>query len=163
MKCPKCGSEQCVKAGFNHNRQRYKCKKCRRQITQIEDKNATKRAFALYLYAVGLSLTFIGQILKVEPSTIMYWVKNFTFKTCKISISKSEWDIIILDVMQRFLRLKKTKSEFERRTVELPANLLLENTENESPELEMFVRLQSPNRENYLPITKYIDGKYLVM
>ena len=46
--CPKCGSNYCVKAGFNHGRQRYKCKGCGRQFTQVEDKNATKRAFALY-------------------------------------------------------------------------------------------------------------------
>jgi transposase-like protein len=81
MRCPKCGNEHCVKAGFNHNRQRYKCKNCGRQITQIKDKNATKKVFALYLYVIGLSMNAIGRMLKVEPSTILYWVRKFALKT----------------------------------------------------------------------------------
>jgi transposase-like protein len=81
MKCPKCGSQQCVKAGFNHNRQRCKCKECKYQFTQTTDKNATKRTFALYLYVVGLSMNAIGRMLKVEPSTVLYWVRNFALKT----------------------------------------------------------------------------------
>ena len=72
-----------MKAGFNHNRQRYKCKNCGRQITQLEDKNVTKRAFVLYLYIVGLSMNAIGRMLKVEPSAILYWVRNFALKTYK--------------------------------------------------------------------------------
>jgi transposase-like protein len=63
MRCPKCGSERCAKAGFNHGRQRYKCKECRRQITQIEDKNAANRAMALYLYVVGLSTNAIASLI----------------------------------------------------------------------------------------------------
>jgi len=147
MKCPKCGNEHCVKAGFNHNRQRYKCKKCGRQITKLD---TTKRAFALYLYTVGLSLTFIGQLLEVEPSTVMYWVINSTFITHKKPISKSEWDIIKLDFIQRFLRSKKIKSEHKIRTVKLPTDLELDNTEDETSELEMFIRFQTLNIKNYL-------------
>jgi transposase-like protein len=71
----------CVKAGFNHNKQRYKCKNCKHQFTQTNDKNTTKRAFALYLYVIGLSMNAIGRMLKVAPSTILYWVRNFALKT----------------------------------------------------------------------------------
>jgi len=132
MKCPKCGKEQCVKAGFNHNRQRYKCKNCGRQITQIEDKNATKRAFALYLYVIGLSMNTIGRMLKVEPSTILYWVRNFALKTYQKPTPQGEV-IIELDEMWHFLHSKKTRSGSGRRTVELPESLWIGNAEIEAP------------------------------
>jgi transposase-like protein len=106
MNCPKCGKQHCVKAGFNHNRQRCKCKDCKCQFTQITDKNATKRAFALYLYVVGLSMNAIGCMLKVEPSTILYWVKNFALKTYEKPTPQGEV-IIELDEMWHFLRSKK--------------------------------------------------------
>ncbi|MDR0373667.1 MAG: IS1 family transposase, partial [Nitrososphaerota archaeon] len=109
MKCPKCGKQHCVKAGFNHNRQRYKCKDCKYQFTQTKDKNTTKRAFALYLYVVGLSMNALGRMLKVEPSTILYWVKNFALKTYEKPTPQGEV-IIELDEMWHFLRTKKTRS-----------------------------------------------------
>jgi transposase-like protein len=130
MSCSKCGSEHCVKAGFNHNRQRYKCKDCGFQFTQIEDKNATKRAFALYLYAVGLSMNAIGRMLKVEPSTILYWVKNFVLKPCEKPTLQGEV-VIELDEMWHFLRSKKTRSGCGRRAVELPVSLLIGSAEVE--------------------------------
>ncbi|MDR2700457.1 MAG: hypothetical protein LBC12_06625 [Nitrososphaerota archaeon] len=106
MKCPKCGNQLCVKAGFNHNRQRYKRKNCKYQFTQTTDKNATKRAFALYLYVIGLSMNAIGRMLNVEPSTILYWVKNFALKTYEKPTPQGEV-IIGLDEMWHFLCSKK--------------------------------------------------------
>ncbi len=133
MKCPKCGNQHYVKAGFNHNSQRYKCKNCKYQFTQTKDKNATKRAFALYLYVVGLSMNAIGRMLKVEPSTILYWVKNFALRTCEKPAPQGEV-IIELDEMWHFLRSKtKAKSGSVRRTVELPESLLIGNAETEVP------------------------------
>ena len=127
MKCPKCGNQHCVKAGFNHNRQRYKCKDCRYQFTQTKDKNATKRAFALYLHVVGLSMNAIGRMVNVEPSTILYWVRNFALKTYEKPTPQSEV-IIELDEMWH-LRSKKTRSGSGRHTVELPESLLIGNAE----------------------------------
>jgi transposase-like protein len=81
VRCTKCKSEQIVKAGFHHRKQRYKCKECGRQFTRFKDKNATKRAFALYLYVVGLSMNSIARMFEVETSTVLYWVRNFALKT----------------------------------------------------------------------------------
>jgi transposase-like protein len=134
MRCSKCGSEHCVKAGFNHNKQRYKCRNCGRQFTQTQDKNTTKRAFALYLYVVGLSMNAIGCMLNVEPSTILYWVKNFALKTYQRPTPQGEV-VIELDEMWHFLRSKKTRSGCGRRTVELPKSLLIGNVEVEVPKL----------------------------
>jgi len=134
MRCSKCGSEHCVKAGFNHNRQRYKCKNCGRQITQTQDKNTTKRAFALYLYVVGLSMNAIGRMLNVEPSTILYWVKNFALKTCQKSTPQGEV-VIELGEMWHFLRSKKTRFGCGRRIVELPGSLWIGSAEVEVSKL----------------------------
>jgi transposase-like protein len=106
MRCSKCGSEHCVKAGFNHNRQRYKCRNCGFQFTQTQDKNATKRAFALYLYVIGLSMNAIGRMLTVELSTILYWVRNFALKTYQKPTPQGEV-VIELDEMRHFFTLKK--------------------------------------------------------
>jgi len=132
MKCPKCGNQHYVKAGFNHNRQRYKCKNCKYQFTQTKDKNATKRAFALYLYVVGLSMNAIGRMLNVEPSTILYWVRNFALKTYEKPTPQGEI-IIELDEVWHFLRSKKTRSGCGRHIVELPESLWIGNVETEVP------------------------------
>jgi len=97
MNCPKCESQHCVKAGFNHNKKRYKCKDCGRQFTQTQDKNTTKRTFALYLYVVGLSMNAIGRMIKVEPSTILYWVRNFALKTYQKPAPKAK---LLLSLMR---------------------------------------------------------------
>ena len=79
---------------------------CKYQFTQTKDKNNTKRAFTLYLYVIGLSMNATGRMLKVEPSTILYWVKNFALKTYEKPTPQDEV-IIELDEMWRFLRSKK--------------------------------------------------------
>jgi len=80
MRCSKCGSEDSVKAGFNHGRQRYKCKRCDRQFTMEEDRNAQNRARALYLFITGLSMRAIARAFGVAPSTVLYWVRNFALR-----------------------------------------------------------------------------------
>jgi transposase-like protein len=40
----------------------------------------TQQAFALYLYATGLSMNAIGQMLKVELSTVLYLMRTFALK-----------------------------------------------------------------------------------
>ncbi len=130
MKCGKCGSENTVKAGFNHGKQRYKCKECGRQFTQTEDKNATKRAFALYLYVVGLSMNAIARMFDVRPSTVLYWIRNFALKIYEKPTPQG--DVVVeLDEMWHFLESKKLKFGFGRRIAALPVNWLTGNAETE--------------------------------
>jgi len=74
----------------------------------------------------------IGRMLKVEPSTILYWVRNFALKTYKKPTPQSEV-VIELDEMWHFLRSKKTRSGSGRRTLELPRGLLIDNAETKAP------------------------------
>jgi IS1 family transposase/transposase-like protein len=106
MRCSKCGSQYYVKAGFNHNRQCYKCKDYKYQFTQTTDKNATKRAFARYLHVVGLSMNAIGRMLKVEPSIILYWVRKIVLRTYEKPTPQGEV-VIELDEMLHFCAQKK--------------------------------------------------------
>ena len=134
MQCGKCGSTRCVKAGYNHGKQRYKCKECGRQFTQTEDKNATKRAFALYLYVVGLSMNAIARMFSVEPSTVLYWVRNFALKVYEKPTPQG--DVAVeLDEMWHYLKSKKLKYGYGRHIVALPVGWLTGNAETEAPQL----------------------------
>jgi len=119
MRCGRCGSENHVKAGFNHGKQRYKCKNCGRQFTQTENKNAEKRVRALYLYILGLSMNAIARTLNVEPSTVLYWVKNFALKVYEKPTSESSV-AVDLDEMRHFLMSKKTKLCSGRHITSIP-------------------------------------------
>jgi hypothetical protein len=113
-----------VKAGFNHGRQRYKCKDCGRQITQVEDKNAANRAMALYLYAVGLSMNAIAGTIGVEPSTVLHWIRNFTLRVYE-KPTPQEAIVIKPDEMWHFLESKKRKLGSERCIAALPVQKAL--------------------------------------
>ena len=133
MRCGKCGSTNNVKAGFNHGKQRYKCKDCGRQFTQSGDKNATKRAFALYLYVVGLSMNAIARMFGVEPSTVLYWVRNFALKVYEKPAPKG--DVAVeLDEMWHYLESKKLKFGYGRHIAALPASWLTGNAGTGAPQ-----------------------------
>jgi len=74
----------------------------------------------------------IGRMLKVEPSTVLYWVRNFALKTYEKPTPQGEV-VIELDEMWHFLRSKKTRFGSGRHTVELPASLWIGNAEIEAP------------------------------
>ena len=133
MRCGKCGSTNNVKAGYNHGKQRYKCKECGRQFTQTEDKNATKRAFALYLYVVGLSMNAIARMFGVQASTVLYWVRNFALKVYEKPAP--EGDVTVeLDEMWHFLESKKLKFGYGRRIAALPVSWLIGSAGTGAPQ-----------------------------
>ena len=124
MTCPRCKSNETTKAGFNHDKQRYKCKECKYQFTQVEDKNAHNRATALYLYACGLSMRCIARLFSVAPSTVLYWIRNFAIKTYEKPTPKC--DVVIeLDEMWHFINSKKTNVGYGKHTAEPPVNSLI--------------------------------------
>ena len=130
INCTKCKSRNCVKAGFNHGKQRYKCKDCGRQFTKLKDKNAQIRAFSIYLYVVGLSMNTIARMFGVAPSTVLYWIKNFALKV--YDKPTPEGDVVVeLDEMWHFLESKKIKFGYGRHIAALPVSWLIGNAETE--------------------------------
>jgi hypothetical protein len=72
----------------------------------------------------------IRRMLNVEPSTILYWVKNFALRTYEKPTPQGEV-VIEFDEMWHFLCSKKTRSGSGRHTVELPESLLIGDVETE--------------------------------
>ena len=133
MRCGKCGSTNKVKAGYNHGKQRYKCKECGRQFTQSEDKNATKRAFAPYLYVAGLSMNATARMFGVEPSTVLYCVRNFALKVYEKLVLKGGV-AIEPDGMRHFPESKKLKFGYGRHIAALPVSWLTGNAGTGAPQ-----------------------------
>ena len=133
MKCRKCGCEKSVRNGKRNGEQCFKCKECGYQFTQTEDKNATKRAFALYLYVIGLSMNAIARMMSVEPSTVLYWVRNFALRVYEKPAP--EGDVVVeLDEMWHFLESKKLKFGSGRHIAALPVSWSTGNVETEAPQ-----------------------------
>ncbi len=78
MNCPQCYSSDISKNGKVKEKQRFICKDCNYQFTQLDFENAnqTKR-HALELYLEGLSLREISNYLPVSHVAIFNWLKNF--------------------------------------------------------------------------------------
>ena len=126
MRCGKCGNENNVRAGFNHGKQRYKCRVCGRQFTRTTDGREKERAQALYLYVVGLSMNSIARMLGVAPSTVLYWVKHFALRVYEKPTPMGEV-VVELDEMWHFLGKKKAGYGCGRRIAALPVNWLIGN------------------------------------
>ena len=97
----------------------------------MADKNATKRALALYLYIIGLSMTSIARMFNVMPSTVLYWVRNFALMTYEKPTP--EGDVAVeLDEMWHFLRSKKLNYGSGRHIAALPVSWLAGSAEGET-------------------------------
>jgi hypothetical protein len=74
----------------------------------------------------------IGRMLGVEPSTVLYWVRNFALKVYEKPTP--EGDVVVeLDEMWHFLESKKLKYGSGRRIAALPVNWSIGNAEIEAP------------------------------
>jgi transposase-like protein len=120
-----------VKAGFNHGRQRFKCKDCGRQFTQTQDGNAAKRAEALFLYLLGLSMNAIAMRFKVEPSTVLYWVRNFALRIFEKPLHEGSVPLES-DEMWHFIESAKRNAGFRRHIAAVPVNSSTVSAETEA-------------------------------
>ena len=126
--CPKCQTEQVAKNGHHLGRQRYRCKACGFQYTQVNPRGrpASEKAAAVLLYTMGLSLNAIARIFKVSTQTISRWVRNFAEKTYE-KPEPREAVVVELDEMRHYLGSKKTNCGYGRLIVALPVNSLTGN------------------------------------
>lgn len=84
MRCLKCGSKNAKKNGFIKGKQRYKCRVCGYQYTREIQRGMTAfdRNFALILFTIGLSRSYIAKIMDVSVTTIsrlisLYYTDEF--------------------------------------------------------------------------------------
>jgi len=73
----------------------------------------------------------IARMFGVEPSTVLYWVRNFTLKVYEKPAPKGN-AAIELDERRHFLESKKLKFGYGRRIAALPANWLTGNAVTEA-------------------------------
>ncbi len=98
MNCPQCESNTITKNGFARKHQRYLCKECNYQFTQMETKlNYNQMRFALELYLEGLSLREISNYLPVSHVSIYNWLKDFNPKLDEIR-SNSKVGVISIKI-----------------------------------------------------------------
>ena len=123
MKCRMCGSDESVKNGHHHGRQRYKCKQCGFQFTKDKPngKDAETKCLAVILYLNGLSYRAIAKIVKVSPKAVQNWVLLFGLQTYQ-KPKPSGTVAVELDEMWHFINSKKTSSGYGKHIVALQVN-----------------------------------------
>ena len=113
MKCPKCGKEESVKAGFNNRKQRYKCKNCGCYYTKSYKAgyhpDIKRQAIKLYLEGVGFRQ--IERIMCISNVTVLYWVRDLA-KRLKEYVAQNrkprKVDIIELDELYTYVKKNPT-------------------------------------------------------
>jgi len=81
IKCKKCNSPAIVKNGFVRYKQRYKCKECKYNFVEKDERIISdmekKKALSILLYSQGKgSFRFIAKLLKVSKMTVLRWIKK---------------------------------------------------------------------------------------
>jgi transposase-like protein len=104
--CPKCQSDDYVKAGSAGERQRYKCKSCNYHFTvsklgkKIDDYYITK---ALQLYLEGVSYREIERILGISHVSVLNWVKAYKITRPSKTSYKPTYAVLTQDELLKFM------------------------------------------------------------
>ena len=114
MRCPRCqANAKQYKAGFNPSgSQRYRCGECNRVYTpepMSQGYSSEKRMLAIRMYVEGNSYNAIGRILKVNPQSIVNWVKAHIASLPATPVPGKP-RTAELDELYTFIGKKKTKS-----------------------------------------------------
>jgi len=123
MRCRKCGSEENVRNGKRGSVQCFRCKGCGFQFTKETANGAgrDKRAKAILLYVLGLSMNATARAHGVCPSTVLRWVRDFAIRACQ-KPSPEGSVAVELDEMWHFIRSKKRSAGFGRHIAAIPAS-----------------------------------------
>jgi len=78
MHCIKCQSRDYCKNGMMRGNQRYRCKSCGYNFTNMHGRGHSpdKRLAALKLYKEGLGFSGTGRVLGVSDVSVLNWVKD---------------------------------------------------------------------------------------
>ena len=115
IKCKHCGGGKYYKNGITRGHQRYKCGECKRNYTEtpIRGMGIKIKLQALMLYASGLSMNRIGQLLNVSNVSVLRWIRAFGEKLLDNHKDDTEVEKVIVMEMDEFWHyLKKRKTSF---------------------------------------------------
>jgi transposase-like protein len=80
MNCPRCKSENYLKAGFVQTRQRYRCKECNYLYSVVKKATAKTndlKRLAIELYLEGIGINSLARIFGVSHVTVQQWMKKY--------------------------------------------------------------------------------------
>jgi len=103
MNCPCCRSSKNVKAGFQSEKQRRKCKDCGRLFVKLSPRGFSPeiKAQAVSLYLEGLGFRAIGRLLGVSNVAVLKWIKAAADALPK-PIKPAVVDVLELDELWHF-------------------------------------------------------------
>lgn len=109
MHCIHCGSRNYCKNGTTKGKQRYRCKECGYNFTNLHGRGHSpdKRLAALKLYKEGLGFSAIGRFLGVSDVTALNWVRSAGEKIkeallAQVPATIDGMDIIEIDEMWHY-------------------------------------------------------------
>ena len=113
IKCKKCNSSTIVKNGFVREKQRYKCKECKYNFVERDERIIPdlerKKALCILLYSQGKgSFRFIAKLLKISKMTVLRWIRKIAEDIAYPTITEDIKDVEF-DEMWHFVKknLKK--------------------------------------------------------
>lgn len=114
MKCPNCkATNRQVKNGLNPSgSQKYLCNECQTVYTPEPKLNGyakETKLLAVRMYVEGNSYHANARILKVNPQSVVNWVKQYTARLPAAPVPRKP-KIAELDELYTFIGKKKTKS-----------------------------------------------------
>lgn len=114
--CKRCESGRVVKSGKTRGKQRWKCKECRfnfvegdERATWREEKYKKHRALAVLLVCLGLSFRAAGRVVGVVRNTVYEWFKQYA-KGIELPVPQGDLDVVDMDEMWHFLQKKRKSS-----------------------------------------------------
>lgn len=107
--CPQCNTEKIVKNGFVKGRQRFKCKECKYQFTNLSKERGKPlwmKLEAVLMYMSGLSMNATAKLLDVSAQSVLNWVRDFGEANYEKPAPASAI-VVELDELWHFIQKKK--------------------------------------------------------
>lgn len=119
IKCPKCQTQSYIKNGFVRDKQRYRCKQCRCNFVEGDDRNKydnKTRNLAVRMYLNNCGFRRIAEILDIPLSTSFSWIKKAGQIVDEMVRNRQEQaeEIEILEMDELFTYVKKSLEETKK-------------------------------------------------
>lgn len=119
IKCKSCFGSNCVKSGFVHGRQRYKCKDCG---TNFRDGDLRKKYSIDFKLKVvkwsleGAGIRSISRMENVSAPLILKWIKSFSkiIKEKVVQVSDGKDKVEVMEIDELVTWIKKNQKEIKK-------------------------------------------------
>lgn len=119
IQCKKCNGKNIVKSGFTRGLQRYKCKDCGCNFTNVSRKGKPQiyKIIAVLLYSSGkASYRFIAKMLQVSAVSVYKWIREFAEQIGEPEILNNYTELE-LDEMWHYVGSKKTENGYGKHMI----------------------------------------------